>query len=195
MDRRLGVYARRRLPAFITFAWVCSDTRLQSHQPSLCFSAALICALTAGRSMVRMFGSVIWSLPRQQLRLVSLGIICYKLSNRTPNFTMQISLCVRILHSCSLMTTCVSCLIFRSLHGSCCVSESCDILEASASCKSSTTACAWSQRKAHSCSATPGEHFSLLQQYCSLLHSFHAEGNASNGRMAAYVCSRLKLCV
>ncbi len=30
MDRQLGVYARRRLPAFITFAWVCSDTTLRS---------------------------------------------------------------------------------------------------------------------------------------------------------------------
>ena len=53
--------------------------------------------------MVRMSGLVIWSLPRQQLPLVSLRIICYKLSNRTPNFMMQISLCVRILHSCSLL--------------------------------------------------------------------------------------------
>ena len=46
-------------------------------QTSSCFFAALICALTAGRSMVRMSGLAIWSLPRQQLHLVSLQIICY----------------------------------------------------------------------------------------------------------------------
>ncbi len=108
---------------------------------------------------------------------------------------MQVDFCVQILHKCRLLNDnlCVMS-VSRSLHGSCCAGQSCDLLEQSPSCTSSTTACAQSQRKAHSCSATPGEHCSLLQQYCSLLQLSQSEGNVGNG---GWQCmnSCLQLCV
>lgn len=46
-----------------------------------------------------MSGLVIWSLPHQQLHLVSPLTI----SNRTPRFLMQFSFCVQTLHKCRLL--------------------------------------------------------------------------------------------